>query len=283
MNELESLTPRQRSRVLELLDFIEEADGVRPTNESADLVVTGHRPGRFLLRTDADAVVGIAVLDERDNTIQVAVHPEHRRQGHATALLQAALLASPTSSVWAFGTQPAAEALAKTLDLHPDRELLKMSRPLAAEVSPVIPDGWSIRTFGPDDAEGVVSTNAAAFTHHPEQGKLTLDEFNDLVQQPWFSADGLLVVTPADASSVAGFHWTKRHDERTGEVYVLAVHPEHSGHGLGRALLEAGLLHLARIGCVEVVLFVEASEERVVGMYRSASFVTINTDTSYRT
>ncbi len=283
MIELPSLSTDVRHHVHELLSQVTDTDGVRPVNESADLVIAGHRPGRFLLATDDDLIVGLAVLDERDNTIQLAVHPEHRRQGHGATLLKAALQQSPESSVWAFSTLAGAKALADAVGLQPERELLKMTRPLADEVQPVIPDGWRIRPFDAADAEGVVATNAAAFAHHPEQGKLTLEEFHDLTRQPWFSREGLLVTTPVnDGDDVGGFHWTKRHDERVGEVYVLAVHPEHSGLGLGRALLAAGLAHLSQIGCTEVILFVEASEERVVEMYRSASFVTITTDTSYR-
>ncbi len=283
MIELEALTSDARPHIRELLTDVTNTDGVSPINESGHLVIDGHRPGRFLLATEGDRIVGVAVLDDRDDTISLAVHPNHRRRGHGTALLKAALERSPRKSVWAFGTSPGAQALAANLGFRPERELLKMSRPLGDEATPTVPDGWAIRTFEPKDAEGVVATNAAAFSHHPEQGKLTVEEFLDLTKQPWFSSDGLLLATPGqDREEIAGFHWTKRHDERVGEVYVLAVHPRHSGHGLGRALLEAGLAHLSRIGCTEVILFVEASEERVVEMYRSASFETITTDTSYR-
>lgn len=283
MIEVDHLTPRMRTSLETLIEGIARSDGVRPTNESADLVIAGQRPGHFILATEADEVVGFAVIDARDETIQLGVGGQHRRRGHGTALLGAALRAHPDHSAWAFGTLPGAEELAASLGLHPVRQLLKMARPLAEEPSPVVPEGWVIRAFRPEDAEGVVATNAAAFEHHPEQGKLTVEEFRDLTRQPWFSAEGLLVATPVDATdTIAGFHWTKRQDDTTGEVYVLAVHPERSGHGLGRVLLESGLAHLKSTGCTEVVLFVEAGEHRVVQMYRSASFVTSNTDTSYR-
>ncbi len=281
---IDHLSPQMRGHLEQLVGSIALIDGVRPTNESADLVIAGQRPGTFLLATDDDGqVVGFAIVDERDEAIQVGVDGNHRRRGHGSALLRGAFEARPEYSAWAFGTLPGAEGLAASLGLHAVRELLQMGRPLGGEAAPVVPQGWVIRTFRPEDAEGIVATNAAAFVHHPEQGKLTVDEFRDLTGQPWFSADGLLVITPASATdSIAGFHWTKRQDDTTGEVYVLAVHPEHSGHGLGRVLLEAGLAHLEATGCTEVTLFVEASEERVVQMYRSASFVTSNIDTSYR-
>ena len=284
MTEVDQLSPHLRTRLEGLVARIADADQIRPTNESADLVIAGQRPGRFFLATDADEVVGFAVADARDATIQVGVDARHRRKGHGTTLLREALQAHPDFTVWAFGTQPGASELASSLGVEPVRELLQMGRPLSDEAEPLIPEGWNIRSFRPEDAEGVVSTNAVAFAHHPEQGKLTLQEFQDLTTQPWFSAEGLLVATPAaDDARVAGFHWTKRQDENTGEVYVLAVHPENSGHGLGRVLLEAGLSHLEASGCRDVILFVEASEKRVVQMYRSASFETINTDTSFQT
>ncbi|MGV8844988.1 mycothiol synthase [Tessaracoccus sp.] len=280
---MDTLTPPLRSALEALLERIERVDGVRPTNESADLVIAGQRPGSFVLATANDDVVGFAVVDDRDATIQLGVDPQQRRRGHGSALLRAAMESRPHHAVWAFGTLEGAVGLAASLGLRRVRELLQMERPLAHEAPPVVPDGWTIRGWRPADAQGVVAANAAAFAHHPEQGKLTLQEFLDLTRQPWFSADGLLLVTPAsDEHHVAGFHWTKRQDAMTGEVYVLAVQPEHSGKGLGRLLLEAGLTHLEGIGCTRVMLFVEASENRVVEMYRSASFVTSNTDTSYR-
>ena len=81
---------------------------------------------------------------------------------------------------------------------------------------------------------------------------------------------------------MAGFHWTKRHDATLGEVYVLAVHPDHGGAGLGRALLTAGLAHLHSAGCENAELYVEASEERVVALYTATGFRTLSVDTAYR-
>lgn len=282
MLDLDALPAATRLELQALVEGAASSDGVQPINESGELVMAGHRPGHFLVETVDEGAVGVAVVDERDQSIQVVVDPEHRRKGHGSRLLKAALGMHPDHGVWAFGTLPGAVALARALQLTPSRELLEMSRTLGEETAPAVPPGWQIRTYRDEDAEGIVAVNAEAFAHHPEQGKLTLQEFRDLTAQPWFSADGLFVATPAaDSADIAGFHWTKRHDDAVGEVYVLAVHSSQAGHGLGRSLLEAGLSHLWAIGCTEVILFVEASEERVVQMYRSASFVTSKTDTSY--
>lgn len=274
------LSQEERNQLLDVVDRATAEDGISPVNESALLIIGHERPGTFFLSHADDEVVGFAVADEREHTIVVAVDPAHRRQRRGRALLTAALAQFPRFRPWAFGTLEAARALAAATGLEPRRELLKLGRELGEEPVPEPPADYTIRSYQPGDAEHVVAVNRLAFAHHPEQGKLTLDEFLTLTQQPWFSAEGLLVATRGN--EIAGFHWTKRHDEDNGEVYVLAVHPDHGGRGLGRSLLEAGLAHLADIGCSCVLLFVEASEVRVVGLYESARFGRISVDTSYQ-
>lgn len=255
----------------DVFDAAHRADGVDPVNESGRLVLAGRRPG--LAIADGPAA---AVVDHRDGTLMLAVHPAHRRRGHGKALLAKLLDQHPGSGVWAFGTLDGAPQLAAALGLAPVRELLRMVRPLTA-VTPA--EDPRITTFEPDDAAAVIAVNAAAFAHHPEQGKLTLDEFRDLAREPWFDPRGLLVAREGD--EVVGFHWTKRHGDGLGEVYVIAVTPGHEGKGLGRALLTAGLHHLATQGDNTVELYVEASEARVVRMYEAAGFEVAATDTMY--
>lgn len=253
-----------------------EVDGVHPLNDSARLVLAGDRPGQVL-----EVPGGVAVIDDHDGTVLVAVAPAERRHGLGTRLLTEALRQRPRHSVWAFGTLPAARALASRVGLVPVRELLRMGRDLAAEdAEPRPPSGYRIRPFAEQDAAAVVEVNRVAFAHHPEQGRLTLADFHALARQPWFDPAGLLTAHVDDR--IVGFHWTKRHDESTGEVYVLAVHPGFEGRGIGRGLLEAGLAHLDAIGCRRVELYVEASQARVVSLYRHAGFEVLATDTNYR-
>ena len=251
----------------------ETIDGVAPINESGTLVLEGSRPGQVYEQEHA-----AAVADLRDGTVMLAVHPDHRRRGHGTALLTDILAEHPDLTLWAFGTLPGSTELAAKVRLTPIRTLLKMSRPLTDDDAPPATD-VELGHFHPDDASRIVEVNAAAFAHHPEQGKLTLEEFDDLTRQPWFSAEGLLVARVD--GEIAGFHWTKRHGGGVGEVYVIAVHPDFGGRGLGRILLEAGLAHLRAVGDDVVELYVEASEERVVKMYDAAGFTVAARDTSF--
>lgn len=261
-----------------VFDAARAHDGVSPVNESGQLVLQGLRPG--VLREDGPAA---AVVDLRDGAMMLAVHPEHRRKGHGTRLLQALLSEYPENAVWSFSSLPGSAELAARCGLVATRELLRMERPLDDTLE-LPSDAIVIDTFRPEDADRIVEINAAAFAHHPEQGRLTREEFDDLTSQPWFSAEGLLVAR-IDGTPV-GFHWTKRHGRATqeapiGEVYVIAVDPTHEGLGIGRALLAAGLQHLRKEGERRVELFVEADEQRVVEMYRRAGFTICARDTSY--
>ncbi|WP_185744307.1 mycothiol synthase [Arachnia propionica] len=253
----------------------EEVDGVNPLNDSSRLVIAGEREGVVVTRPH-----GFAILDDHDETILVAVEPEGRRRGIGSALLLDALDRRPEHSAWAFGTLPAARALAEHLGLRPVRELLHMGRSLTAATPAAPPEGVHIGTFTDADATAVVAVNRAAFRNHPEQGRLDLDGFRALTRQPWFDPAGLL--TARIEGQLVGFHWTKRHDATTGEVYVLAVDPAFEGRGIGRALLDHGLAHLTAVGCRTVELYVEADQPRVVALYRASGFDTLSVDTNYR-
>ena len=277
---LATLTPTMQGALRGLVAEITEHDGISPINESASLGIDGLRDADFFFMGRRSDPHGFVVCDERESTLQVGVHPQHRRRGYATELLTEALRSYPAFSAWAFGTLPGAPELARRVGLVPTRELLRMERDL-----PVPGDdaatGYEIGPFMTADREQVVAVNAAAFAHHPEQGRLTVEEFDQLAAQDWFDPDGLFVAHAADGE-VAGFHWTKRHGGGLGEVYVLAVAPGHEGKGLGRALLSRGLRHLAAVGDARVQLYVEAAEQRVVRLYRNAGFEIAQTDTAYR-
>lgn len=276
------LSPTMRDTLRALVAAIAEHDGVQPINESASLGIDGLREADFFFMGRRDDPFGFVICDVRDETLLIGVHPAHRREGFGTELLLQALASYPAYSAWAFGTLPGADELARHVGMEPARLLYRMERALpAVDGTPLVVDGYTVDTFRPEDREQIVGVNGAAFAHHPEQGRLTVEEFDQLASQDWFDPSGLFVARRD--GEVAGFHWTKRHGDGLGEVYVIAVGPRHEGRGLGRVLLERGLQWLAEQGDDRVQLYVEGSEERVVRMYRNAGFLTKQVDTSYRT
>ena len=226
--------------------------------------------------------------------LEFMVIPQRRGHRAGTALLGRALLEAGHSGlvVWAHGTLPAARRLAETNGLVPVRELLRLGRDLPAEPGalsePAPPTGFRLRTFRPGDEEAVLAVNAAAFAGHPEQGSLSLDGLAARMAEPWFDPDGLLLAVRGD-DRIVGFHWTKTEPggpdraRLDGEVYVLGVHPDAAGHGLGSFLLAAGLASLASRGAGRVRLYVEADNAVARRLYAKAGFDVEVVDTRYAT
>ncbi|MCL1599502.1 MAG: GNAT family N-acetyltransferase, partial [Actinomycetia bacterium] len=77
---------------------------------------------------------------------------------------------------------------------------------------------------------------------------------------------------------IVGFCWTRIHDNGDGEIYRIGVVPYRSGSGAGRALLSAGLAYLVGHDRVQrYVLWVDASNERAISLYRSVGMQTERT------
>ncbi|MGY6500173.1 MAG: mycothiol synthase [Acidimicrobiales bacterium] len=130
------------------------------------------------------------------------------------------------------------------------------------------------RAFDPDiDAERWLEVNNAAFAWHPEQSGWTRADLDERLAEPWFDAEGFRVhpVTgPLDA-----FCWTKVHhdvDPHLGEIFVIAVHPDAAGAGLGRQIVLAGLDHLAAGGLGTAMLYTEADNLAALALYERLGF-----------
>jgi mycothiol synthase len=142
------------------------------------------------------------------------------------------------------------------------------------------PSGVRIAAFRPgtDDAAWV-ALNARAFVSHPEQGRVTLDDLNELVREGWFAADDFLVAW--DGDTMVGYCWLKVEDD-TGEFYVVGIDPDQQGRGLGRLLTEAGLERLRSRDIHRAHLYVEGDNAAAVGLYRSLGFIDDSIDIQYR-
>lgn len=196
--------------------------------------------------------------------------------------------------MWAHGDLAPAAAFAAALGLAVARELFVLERPLGAAggapLPPVVlPDGLHARAFVPGrDEQEWLRVNAAAFVHHPEQGRLTRADLDELMTQDWFDPAGLLLVCPDGSDDpVAASHWTKVHPAGdkgpapVGEVYVVAVDPAYQGRGLGRPVTLLGLHHLERAGLRTVILYVDGDNPAALRVYRSLGFGTLGVDRMY--
>jgi mycothiol synthase len=143
-----------------------------------------------------------------------------------------------------------------------------------------------LRPFRPDDAPAWLELNRAAFRELPDQAGLTGADLEARLAASWHDPEGFLVAQDG-TGRLLGFHWTKVDpDEIVGgrpaaEVYAIGVAPSARGGGLARALLDAGLAHLAARGSGDVHLYVEAANEPAIRLYRSAGFEHVDTDRQY--
>jgi mycothiol synthase len=283
-----TLSPAEQDAVRTLLADAERTDEVAAVGEQVLRGLAGDRAEHLLVHDESGAVVGYLNLAS-DGTAELAVHPQARRRGIGTALVTAARDRGGNAvQFWAHGTLPAAKALAAKLNLRPVRELIQMRRPLSEIPDHDVPQGISIRTWaGNDDNAELLRVNNAAFSWHPEQGGWTEEDIAARLAEPWFDPAGLFLAFD-ETGVLRGFHWTKVHDARPGEVlgevYVLGVDPAAQGRGLGRTLTLTGLGHLAgRLGGAEsaVMLYVEADNTAAIRTYAALGFAPIAVDTAY--
>ena len=300
--------------VTQLVEAATEVDGLHPLSEHVllHLRLGGEGPARHLLafardRNGHERLAAYAHLDPTDtvdgSSAEIVVHPQCRHHGIGRLLVQSLAHASPDGRLrlWAHGQLAGARALAASLGYERSRELWQMRRSLYAPLPEVeLPEGMTLRAFRPGaDDEAWLAVNAAAFATHPEQGGWTLADLHRRMAEPWFDADGFLVLEDADGA-IAGFHWTKVHGgdhdgpavdgphaheghghEPIGEVYVVGVAPEQQGRRLGRTLTVAGLHHLRHLGLPQAMLYVDADNAAAIRTYTSLGFTRWDVDAMF--
>jgi mycothiol synthase len=280
-----NLSAAEQQAVRTLVADAECIDGVSPVGEQVLRELAAEDGAHLLAAGLPDEVVGYLNLTPQ-GTVELVVHPAARGGGIGTALMRAAVERSGVPvRVWAHGTLPAAKALAATLGLRAVRELVQMRRPLAGVTHPGVPRGVSIRTYsGSHDDPELLRVNNAAFSWHPEQGGWTNSDLAERFAEPWFDPRGLFLAFD-ERGALRGFHWTKVHDDRLGEVYVLGVDPAAQGRGLGRVLTAVGLDHLRqRLGSegqAAVILYAESDNVAAIKTYESLGFRRSSVDTAY--
>ncbi len=154
-----------------------------------------------------------------------------------------------------------------------ERTLLRLSAPLPLGRVSALPEHMRLEAFrqGRDD-DSWLTLNNEAFLGHPENGRLTRADLSRRAAEEWFDPAGFLLAW--EGEDLAGFCWTKRHDQRSGEIYIIGVDPTRQGSGLGGALLTAGADHLRSKGAHRVFLYVEGNNHAALQLYRTHGFRT---------
>lgn len=240
---------------------------------------------------DRTALVGYvqALRGSSGWDIEQIAAPTHRQPAASTLrpLLGAVVHAVTAENdgpvrLWAYRADAASDRLAATVGLSPVRDVHQMRRPLP--VGPV-GEGHEIATrpfvVGQDE-EAWLRVNNRAFAGHPDQSSWTLADVTSHEAEPWFDPQGFLL--HEEEGRLAGFCWTKVHATASpplGEIYVIGVDPDWHRLGLGRALVLAGLDHLARQGLTVGMLYVDGTNTKALRLYESMGFTIEHTDRVY--
>ncbi|WP_037081205.1 mycothiol synthase [Pseudonocardia spinosispora] len=290
----EELDQGTAAEVSALIEAATSADGTPPVGEHVVMGLT--KKGAHLLLHDGvgqagkDRLVGYAQLDDEDfgATAELAVHPDARRRGVGTQLVQGLLDRANGAElrIWAHGEHPGALRLAQRLEFRQIRALWQMRRSLSDPelAEPEFADDVRVRTFvvGQDEDE-FLRVNNAAFDWHPEQGGWDVTPLAERESEAWFDPAGFFLAEDAATGRLLGYHWTKVHTdpEHIGEVYVLGVDPTAQGRKLGAALTLAGLRHLRDQGLSDVLLYVEADNHAAVRVYEKLGFTRWHVDAQF--
>ncbi len=255
-----TLTASQRLEVLHLINQMESELGREALDETRRRAVVHGWPAEHWLRRNNGALVQYACLQGTDQpTIEMC------GGGVDEQLLTDLLALHPSVDWWTRDSDGRYTNVVRTL------QLLSMPLPVPALE---LPEGLEVRVFDPDrDACAWLEQNNAAFADHPEQGAWRLDDLHARIAEPWFDPSGFLLL--CDGDDIAASCWTKVHElyaERFGEIYVLSVNPTYQGRGLGRIMLNQGLVALRRKGVSRAVLFVDEDNAPALSLYQSYGF-----------
>jgi len=265
--------PFDEQEVARLVASATRADGHPPLSGNK-LASIGGRRSRTGAWSDGSVTcaVAVAVFHEAGAlwALEIAVASGCRDSRLEEASIRAAvgLVADvPVHTIWAFRSEQVEAA--KRLGYRETRAVLRMTGPIPEETTGP-PSLVSIGTMRPGDIGAIIAVNNRAFPGHPEQGAMSGEDFALLMNQPWFTPEGVLIAR--EGERVAGFCITKYEGDRIGEIFVIAVDPTDQHSGVGRSLVGAGFEALRRRGVETVKVWVDDSNEIAVRFYGSFGF-----------
>jgi len=282
------LDPRESDDLLELVER-HERTSVRPLlSDQSRLALQHPGPDGPLVVTRRDPsgrVEAFAQLSQVSLgwTLDVVASGQSAEDEHvaplvteAIGLLAGSIDADTEVTWWREGDAAEDAGLEGRLGFALQRELLQMRR----ELPTGIPVTIQTRPFVPGIDDGAfLAVNNRAFAAHHEQSNWDPEALHLREAEPWFAPEGFRL--HERDGRLAGFCWTKIHDDGVGEIYVIAVDPDFTGLGLGKQLTLAGLDSLAERGVEHAMLYVDADNHTAVSLYERLGFATAHTSRAY--
>lgn len=220
----------------------------------------------------SDGIDTATLIPGRDSwtiTLDVQANQPERVQRLLEAGAQAAVLnGGGRLNYWIESADAEADRVPLSAGYSPVRDLWCLRRSL-----PALTTGIVTRPFSDGDQTGFLEVNNLAFHWHPEQGGWELSDLSKRCSESWYDPQGFRIWERE--GRIGGFCWTKVHhdtDPTLGEIYVIAVHPDFHGEGIGRELVLAGLAWLTEQDIRQSILYVESDNEKANRMYNGLGF-----------
>lgn len=232
-------------------------------SDGTDSVTLTGDPNRWLVELQLADITGSDLQTTEQGTI-----PERQRRLLEAATQTIALQGGGRLEFWVERADEQSNSVPTIAGFLPWRDLLRLRRTL-----PAIPTELPVRPFTELDSEAFLTVNNRAFDWHPEQGGLTLGDLAAKQEESWYDPEGFLLFE--EGADLVGFCWTKVHSDEQpalGEIYAIAVDPDHQGRGLGRELTLAGLAHLSGLGLQHAILYVESDNDSARRTYQDLGF-----------
>lgn len=244
-----------------------------------------HAAKDFAVATSADRMVGLLTSTTKADPViglvrqlRVFTHPEYRRQGIGTKLLEIADnqgLAEVAQQGNIVGKWAAGIAFAQQFgfsEVH--RELLMKSTQAVTPVSPQA--GVRLREYRMGDEWRWAELSNEAYR----------DGFNFVAVTPESLAndatfDGLNLWIAEKDDEIIGFCDTVI-ESQAGILNSLVVDPKHRGQGIGRLLLLQAMTTLRARGQSVIELNVDSTNPTAIALYRSVGFEEYDTMSLYR-
>lgn len=128
-----------------------------------------------------------------------------------------------------------------------------------------------VEQVGPEQLRAWATVHSAAFGSTVSVDRI-VDRWHALAEGPAFSdARCLLGLDDADNAVAAIIAWSAG-PGRPGLIEPMGAHPDHRGHGHGRAITVAAAAALQELGCTAATVATTTANEGAVATYRSAGF-----------
>ncbi len=128
--------------------------------------------------------------------------------------------------------------------------------------------GLSLDTYA-GEVQAVTALNNLAFSSHPQQGNKEVAYFEQIISAHDFAPEDLLIYR--EQGIERGFYWSKPTASNSREIYLVALHPQLHGQGLGQKLIQAGLT-FPGTEAGSYFLYVEGNNLAALRAYETAGF-----------